>query len=202
MKRQYKSRPPVLLGLTIQDDRIDRAVRDCFFGNRWKLEQLPATLGGYYHPDDEREVGGLLLHMERVIWFVNKYCDEFEINNGTRDCMLAAAFFHDISDTEIVKFQRKARIVNGKMQREIVLTRKDEDFDAHPTKSAEIAKFYLEKEDVPEAYIKRIIGMISSHMSHWYPQMPKPDTMEEKILALADYIMSDRKIRLEKDAPV
>ena len=198
-KRTYKSRPAVLPGLSIQDDRIDQAVRECFFENRWKLEQLPATLGGYWHPDDEREVGGLLKHLERVIWFVNKYCETFSVNNGTRDCMLAAAFFHDISDVEIVKFERKARIIDGKMQREIILSRNDEDFDIHPQKSAEMARKYLAKEGVPEEQIKKIENAVASHMSKFYPKMPQPTTMEEKIVSLADYIMSDRRILLKPE---
>ena len=198
-KRTYKSRPAVLPGLSIQDDRIDQAVRECFFENRWKLEQLPATLGGYWHPDDEREVGGLLKHLERVIWFVKKYCETFSVNNGTRDCMLAAAFFHDISDVEIVKFERKARIIDGKMQREIILSRNDEDFDIHPQKSAEMARKYLAKEGVPEEQIKKIENAVASHMSKFYHKMPQPTTMEEKIVSLADYIMSDRRILLKPE---
>lgn len=194
MKREYK-KPPVILGLDINDIRIDEAIRDAFYHFRWKLELLPASMGGYYHPKDETEVGGLLLHMKRVIWFVNKYCEEFEINDGTRDCMLAAAFFHDLSDCEIVKFKRKVRIIDAKVvQRETILDRKDEDFAYHPKKSAELAKFYLEKNNVPESYIKRIMGMVECHMSHWYSNMPKPNTLEEKIIALADFIMTRKEL--------
>jgi len=200
MKKFYR-KPPVIQGLEINDPRIDEAIRDAFYHYRWKLESLPASLGGYYHPKDEHEVGGFLLHLQRVIWFVNMYCEEFNVNNGTRDCMLAAAFFHDISNCEKIKFHRQVRIIDSKIvQREIILERKEEVLDDHPRKSAEIAKFYLEKEGVPPNMVKRIVGMIERHMSHWYPFMPQPETLEEKIIALADFIMTRKEYEFKKEA--
>lgn len=194
--KELDRKPPVIAGLYINDIRIDEAIRDTFYHYRWKLEQLPASLSGYYHPDDEKEVGGLLLHMKRMIWFINGYCNEFDINNGTKDCMLAAAFFHDISLCEIVKLKKCAKIVDGKIIREILLERKDEDFDYHPIKSAEISRFYLEKYHVSREKVERICNMVSSHMGKWCPFLPQPNTMEEKIIALADFILTRNDIQI------
>ena len=176
--------------IEVKNVDIFRAVWKCYEDYKPRLTLLPASLGGNYHPPDEREVGGLIKHIERMCWFILKYAEEFKISDDDFDILMASAFFHDIGSVDITKVDLQVEIVDNKVIRKHVISRDQNLALKHPLISADIAKQYLDREKVSQKIIDLICNIIKSHMAHWYPNLPLPQTELERIFAFCDYLMS------------
>jgi len=182
---------------TIQDERLKKAVKKVLRDNGYKLHFIPATMTGRHHPIDERGYDGLMKHTEKVAWFLDQVCRQLNYSNEVRDILLTAAYFHDLGKIKQTKIIQEVKYSKGKIEREVKVIREVKNKDLHSIFSAELARKYLEKEGVEEETIEAITDIIKSHMSHWYPYLPQPQTELEKIFAIADFIVSRDEFQLK-----
>jgi len=184
---------------TIKDEKLKKAVKRAYKFHGYKAYFLPSSLTGKHHPPDERGIGGLNKHVEKVCWFLDGVVKEFLYTDETRDILLTAAYFHDlgkIKNTTVeqcVSFPEK-----GKPKRSIMVSRNIHGLDMHPYLSAKLAQEFLAFEGVKGETIQIISDIIETHMSHWYGGK-RPTTELQKMFALADYIVAQEEFELRKE---
>lgn len=184
----------------IKDERLKRAVLKAYKIYGYKLHFLPSSLTGHHHPVDERGINGLTTHIEKMCWFLDGVADEFKYSDTVRDMLLTAAYFHDIGKVKQTTVSHELTYESdGSSKRTTKVIRNIGGLDLHPIISAKMAREFLEKEGVEEEMIQTICDLIARHMSHWYPNLPRPQTELEKMFALADFIVSREDFKIEKE---
>jgi len=179
----------------IKDEKLRNAVLAAYSKYGYKLHFLPSSITGKHHPKDERAREGLLKHTKRLCHLLELICDGLEYPQEIRDILLTAAFFHDLGKVLETKVVHEV-IFGRKTERRVTVSREVKDLDWHPLKSAELAKEFLEKEQVDEKTINLVCVLIKKHMGHWYQHLPQPQTELEKIFALADFLVSRPDIEI------
>jgi len=58
-----------------------------------------ASSTGKYHPSCTIKVGGLITHVKRAVYIVNRLCEGWGVKGADRDIALAAMILHDIAKT-------------------------------------------------------------------------------------------------------
>lgn len=183
----------------IKDKRLKRAVLRTYTMYGYKLYFLPSSLTGRHHPKDERGINGLRNHIEKVCWFLDGIADEFKYSDATRDILFTAAYFHDLGKVrQTTVSQELVYEPDGKTTRRIKVIRNIGGLDLHPIISAKMAREFLEDQGIEEETIKLICDLIASHMSHWYPNLPRPQTELEKMFALADFTVAREDFKIER----
>lgn len=185
----------------IKNERIRAAIKECSEDYRRILRIVPASFSGHHHPIEDRDVGGLLRHIEKVAWFILEAKREFQLNDEQVDVLLAAAFFHDISVCEITSKTDRCEIIerldgSKEIIRRFILTRNEEEFKKHPIQSSNIASKYLFKAGVNANTTHKIKSLIECHMSHWYSNCPQPKKFLEYLFCLADYFTTRENVTL------
>ena len=59
----------------IKDTKLKQAVLKAYKIYGYKLYFLPSSLTGKHHPKDERGIGGLKNHIEKICWFLDGVAD-------------------------------------------------------------------------------------------------------------------------------
>lgn len=140
----------------------------------------PSTSSGKYHSPDERGNYGLILHTKRVFGCLKalfRLEDYSNIPEARKEYLMAAALLHDG-----LKYGPAENVSTHTM------------FE-HPIFAAHFVKEIGKREYFVGAEI--IASYIISHMGQWneskYSQttLPKPSTIEQKVLHLADYMASN-----------
>jgi len=170
-----------------------KAMRDYSY----PLSFIPSSFTGKFHPKDEIGRYGLVKHIERVCWFIDKISLELSLSDNMRDAMITAAYFHDLGKVWQIKIFRKIVYKNDKVYHETEVVREERKKDNHPILSTKIAREYLERENVEESMIDLVVSLVSTHMSHWYPWCPQPNTEYERLFALADFLASRRDLEIK-----
>lgn len=185
--------------MKIKDERLRKVLLRAYMRYGYKLYFLPSSLTGKYHPKEERGLKGLEKHMDKVAWFVDKVSDEFQYSDEVRDILLTAAYFHDLGKVKQNKVEQEVIYeANGKIKRQVKVTRDISGLDLHPIISARMARKFLEKGGIEEGTISVICDLIAKHMSHWYSSLPRPLTELERMFALADFIVSRDEFKIEE----
>lgn len=80
----------------INDETIKDFVRSVLLksGTFWLI---PASFSSRYHPSDEHNVGGNMLHTKRVVRIANTIVDSYSLLPEERDIILAACLLHDVT---------------------------------------------------------------------------------------------------------
>lgn len=80
----------------IKEPRLQGFVRSLLLkaGPFWFI---PASFTGEYHPPDERDEGGNVLHTKRVVRTALLFADSYSLEEEERDMLIAAAILHDIT---------------------------------------------------------------------------------------------------------
>ena len=171
----------------IKNKKLKTAVEKCIADREKMLKLLPATLSGKYHPPDERGPGGVVRHLRRMVWFVNKVADTLELPKWERDVLTAAALLHDISNVDASKVEE-----NGSISR---CYRKP----PHPKISASIVTSYLfEAGFTPTSdTVIAMHDLISSHSGKFEPECKRPYNVLEIILCIGDYITTREEVKIE-----
>ena len=133
-----------------------------YYGNRFYKQSASR-----YHPKDEHNDRGFILHCRRVAFWSVEFCKELNLNDDIRDSMIFSAMFHDIG-----------RVLGGQW------------YD-HGNRSVQM----MYKANPPIKKIKQkkldmIKALCRTHMHHWDRQAPQPQTLEQHVFALADYTAS------------
>ncbi len=182
----------------IEDGRIRNAVLKALSDYGYKLKYIPSSMSGRFHPRDERGKEGLLRHIEKVAWLVYQISLQLNYPALLKDALIGAAYFHDLGKVAETKVVQEVSYKGKKISREVRVMREIKKKDFHPLASANLARKYLEKEGLDEETISVIEDLIKSHMSHWLPYLPQPETEAEKVLAIADFIASREEFQLQK----
>lgn len=171
----------------IKNERIkDNAVRiiDClpdyFF-------EIPASSSGRYHPDYALGEGGLVRHTKAAV----KIANELINNNKT----IGDSFNDDEKDLIIV-----ALLIHDGLK--LGLEKNDYTLFEHPLL---IADYVLKINDLnfTDAEVKKIIGMLKSHMGQWNKNkegnevLPIPKNNLEKFVHLCDFLASRKFIEIK-----
>jgi len=175
----------------IKDPKLRKTVELMLYDWGYKLKFIPGSMTGVHHAKDERKMGGLSRHIEKVCWFVTKSSEAFKLSDEDKDILLVCAYFHDISKVRDTKVLEKLTYWGKKILRKVEVVREVNDGDRHPFLSSSMAREYLTKAEVDASTIGIITNIIICHMNHWYhPRYPLPETQRERMFALADYIVS------------
>lgn len=147
--------------------------------------ELPASLSGKHHiGETQRE------HLEIAVKVCNHLCDEFNVQGEDRDMLLAATWLHDIG-LYIISQKGDIKLDGWKYYKATGYSRLTDIMQIHGT----IGACILDNFDIPRK--EEILKLIRSHMSHWYPKEPQPDSLYEYIICISDYIASRGKSILD-----
>lgn len=180
----------------ISDSKLRLAIKMFLKEYGFMLHYMPSSFTGKYHSKDEIGEEGLIIHTNKVCWFIVRMSEDYGWDQATLDKMLIAALFHDSGKVLQTEGESILEYRGKKKNRYVKLTRKMTGRDTHPYLSLRLAEKYLEKAGVDSLLIKEITSMVYCHMSHWYPWYPLPFTYEEKMLALADYLASRQELKI------
>ena len=140
----------------------------------------PSSGSGRFHPKDEREQGGLVLHTKRVVRLVEHLCHSYGYYGIERDKLIAAALIHDVG-----KFgwgeEPAERQVHG-----------------HETLPREQLETIDEVRDNP--FFNDVFAIAEGHSGRWGPSRPFSDTglaALASILHIADYIASRSDVMVD-----
>ena len=174
----------------IGDGRLREAARLCIKDRKEMLEIYPSSLGGKYHPPDERRSGGLVKHIKRMVYLLHEASPHFGLSQLEHDILIYCALTHDVSNIDI------SEVVDGEIVRD-----KKKYVKWHADMSSQIASTYLTKTSCTLGILDDIVltiqGIIQSHMGAWYPGNRQPSTKLEIVFSLADFIVSRENVLVE-----
>lgn len=150
----------------------------------------PASSTGKYHPAYATGDGGLIRHTKAAAHILNDLLnlEQFQVLYGDdeRDCMLSAIILHD-------------SVKHGFGASSYTTV-------THPLDAAKLVQDVAAKGEVEcsAELIEFICKCISSHMGQWNSDyrskkevLPKPETMAEQLVHLADYLASRKYLTFE-----
>ena len=157
-----------------------------------KLEELPASISGKHHLGEFVKE-----HIIRVVWFVKRVVEEFNLSQDEKDVLLSSALLHDIGNCVVVTKERNAEEFQKLYK--TGWNKSVEGSKYHPVIGMFlVGKEIIEKKLYTNPLVIKVALAISSHMSHWsHPECPLPRNDLEKFLALCDYLASKENIKIE-----
>ena len=145
----------------------------------WKAQ---ASSTGKYHPQCTCKIGGLITHVKRAIYIVNRLCTGWGFNEIQRDIVLSATILHDIAKTPSNDPKYSYA-----------------DYENHPIN----AEKYFAKDEKGKLIIATINECIKLHMGLWSPASTKKSLEQYTLLQLAvytaDYIATTKDLVTPKD---
>lgn len=144
---------------------------------------ISASSSGKYHPGYAARNHGLVLHTKAAMQFLQfmTELEQSEFTEAEKDLLIIAVLVHDTA---------KRGITEG------VHT-----LPEHPLLAAERIRSYKEKTIyMTEDELEYIASAVSSHMGQWNTDykgnviLPKPVTPQQKIVHLADYLASRKRV--------
>lgn len=154
------------------------------------LKIYPGSIGGKYHPPDERGPGGLVKHIKRTVRLTAEAAKHFDLSTSDTDTLVFCAFVHDLSNIDISHQDEYGAIVRDKRK-----------YEWHAELSAQIAIDALVEEDETlfgSEFALTIDGVIRSHMGCWYPGKREPrNNILETIFSLIDFIATRDWVKVE-----
>lgn len=148
--------------------------------------EIPSSFSGKYHPMDEHNKGGNVLHTKRVLRTAKVICDSYSLLDEERDIVYAACLLHDL--TKGTK------------------TKDDDSFSYDPMHPYTVGHFIKKCQDhdkkfagesqsstlfVSEDIVQSILRLVRCHLGPWSP-VPEtiPITYLDIIVHLSDNIAS------------
>lgn len=149
----------------------------------WKI---PSSFSGKYHPSDEHNEGGNMLHTKRVIRAAKVLGDSYSLSEEDRDIVYAACLLHDV--TKGMKLDGEDSFHYDPMHPYTVgkLVKKCQDDDKQFATEAQSSTLFLSEEAV-----QSILRLVRCHLGPWSP-VPEttPITYLDMIVHMADNIAS------------
>lgn len=152
--------------------------------------QVPASSSGKYHPFYTIGENGLFLHSMATLQFITYMLEleqyKSEFTPTERDAIKIGAFCHD-----------------GNKHGE---ESKGHTIFSHPLVMAQSIRKYKDLNIVPDEMIELIASVIETHMGEWNTNkkeknvvLPKPVTLAQKLVHLADYLASRKNLEVHFD---
>jgi len=147
---------------------------------------VPSSFSGKYHPLDEHNEGGNVLHTKRVVRTAKIISDSYSLSSSERDIVYAACLLHDV--TKGVSYGDGGSFVYDPLHPYTVgmLVKKCQENDKKYTSESSSSTLYLDEETV-----QSILRLVRCHLGPWSP-VPEtvPVTYLDVIVHLADNISS------------
>jgi len=169
----------------IEDESIQSFVRsillkcDIFWN-------IPSSFSGKYHPPDEHDPGGNVLHTKRVVRIADIMCDSYSISPEERDIIIAACLLHDI--TKGIPSEKEGMFHYDPMHpytvNKFVMNCMEHDREyANDTNSSTLF--------IAEEIVQNILRLVRCHLGPWSP-VPEtfPITYMDYIVHISDNIAS------------
>jgi len=157
----------------------------------WKI---PSSFSGKYHPIDEHNEGGNVLHTKRVVRTAKILCESHSLPSEEVDIVLAACLLHDITKGKLdesgsFSYDPMHPYTVGKFVK--VCQEDDKKYASDLTSST----LFLSEEDV-----QTILRLVRCHLGPWSP-VPEtiPITYLDQIVHLADNVASKLHIIVDGD---
>jgi hypothetical protein len=155
---------------------------------------IPSSFSGKYHPPDEHNEGGNVLHTKRTVRAAKILAESHSLSAEEKDIVVAACLLHDITKGKI---EKDGSFTYDKM---------------HPYTVGEFIKFCQEDDKkyandihsstlyVTEEDVQTLLRLIRCHLGPWSP-VPEtvPITYLDMIVHLADNIASKVHYILDGD---
>lgn len=169
----------------ISDDTIKSFVRSILLRAEifWKI---PSSFSGKYHPADEHNEGGNVIHTKRVVRVASIMSDSYSLSAEERDLVLAACLLHDLckgvvsEDKCSFQYDPMHPYTVGKF---IAHCQNDDKKFANESQSSTLF--------LGEDIVQSILRLVRCHLGPWSP-VPEtyPITYLDYIVHIADNIAS------------
>jgi len=169
----------------INDDAIKSFVRSILMRCE-AFWVIPSSFSGKYHPMDEHNAGGNVIHTKRVVRAAKVLSDSYSLMDEERDLVYAACLLHDINKG--IKLEGEESFHYDPMHPYTVnaFVRKcQEDDKKYATENHSSTIF------VSDEVVQSILRLIRCHLGPWSP-VPEtvPITYLDMIVHMADNIAS------------
>lgn len=135
---------------------------------------IPSSSSGKYHPADERNVGGAVLHAMRVYEVAYRILETLDVGSIEWSIDLSASLLHDTC----------CRDIDGLS---------DHTVDDHPLLVRRLANLH----GITCVFATDVFNIIEAHMGKWGPVRYLPALSCYAVLHLADYIASKENIHID-----
>lgn len=172
----------------VEDDEIRRFTKEALVLVPQYFFDLPSSTSGKYHPKDERDEGGLVLHTRRCVAVADDLARTMLLSPFEHSLLISAAILHD---TFRCGFENRERIEKGVL------------------KTDPLHAFYpmvaFEKLFAEDKYPvgREVCEIIAQHLGRWSPFQILPSERYIRDLGttlhIADYIASREKILVDVD---
>ena len=145
--------------------------------------ETPSSSSGMYHPPDEHNGMGFILHNKRVAWWCVEFVKEHALSSKARDILIVSSLFHDLGRVDYIKRQKQRHNISkshGKIGWAMM-----------------VEAIKLSNIDIKGLPIKEIKDAIEKHMTHWDSRWggEMPTTKISFLFATADYCASRSEIK-------
>jgi len=167
----------------IKDEKIREFTKQTLNNSPDYFFIAQASSTGKYHPLCTCKKGGLITHVKRAVYIVNRLCEGWGIFGLDRDIVLSATILHDIAKTP----SNDPKYTYA-------------DFENHPINAH---NYFSGIEMIEDEKLQKINNCICYHMGRWTPQSIKKEikdyTLQELIVYTADYIAATKDLVTPKD---
>jgi HD superfamily phosphohydrolase YqeK len=147
---------------------------------------IPSSFSGKYHPMDEHNSGGNVLHTKRVVRAAKVISDSYSLTKEERDLVYAACLLHDVTkgvldkDSEYFHYDPMHPYTVGKF------VEKCQEHDKKYAGEAQSSTLFVSDETV-----QSILRLVRCHLGPWSP-VPEtiPITYLDVIVHISDNIAS------------
>jgi hypothetical protein len=172
----------------IQDQSIKSFVRSILLQAK-TFWIIPSSFSGKYHPSDEHNSSGNMLHTKRVVRAAKVLSDSYTLGTSERDLVYAACLLHDVtkgvcsngdSDDSSFVYDPLHPYTVG------MLVKKCQENDKKYASESSSSTLYVDEDTV-----QAILRLVRCHLGPWSP-VPEttPVTYLDTIVHLADNIAS------------
>jgi hypothetical protein len=169
----------------IFDEGIKSFVRSILLRSK-SIWVIPSSFSGKYHPMDEHNEGGNLLHTQRVVRAAKLMCESYSLGKEDTDIVLAACLLHDV--TKGIMIDGEDSFHYDPMHPYTVgkLVKQCQDDDVKYASESQSSTVFL-SEDI----VQSILRLVRCHLGPWSP-VPEtiPITYMDMIVHMADNIAS------------
>jgi HD superfamily phosphohydrolase YqeK len=162
---------------------------------------IPSSFSGKYHPADEHNYGGNVLHTKRVVRAAKIMCESYSLSREDTDIVFAACILHDV--TKGIKLDGEDSFHYDPMHPYTVarLVQKCQEDDKNYASESQSSTLFISEE-----VVQSILRLVRCHLGPWSP-VPEtiPITYMDMIVHLADnvaskvhYIVDGENVNLER----
>lgn len=160
--------------------------------------EIPSSFSGKYHPADEHNKGGNVLHTKRVIRAAKVISDSYSLTEEERDLVYAACLLHDVTkgtkdiDSDYFHYDPMHPYTVGHF------VKKCQDQDKRYAGESQSSTLFVSEETV-----QAILRLVRCHLGPWSP-VPEtiPITYLDMIVHIADNMASKLHYLVDGDEVV